>query len=452
MSPVKRSAPRIRSPKRMLTLASTLFLTLAGTSVAQASWTAPGVTATASVTAGSLAVTQAGFDTLAVIYDSSTLSLTKVVTVTNTGTIPAPYTLTLTAPATTLSTGVDLQTWPVATEAACSTTATSTSPAGQHWTSALTFADSGATALAVGASAYFCVRSTITQAQRFALVGVSAVPTVTLTSSIGNWAISSSAMYATQTVANTLTPGAPVASATTDHGTTLAWTKPADTAAITGYQVFRGTQLLTTTTPQTTTFIDVSANVGTKYAYTIKAIDSAGDSSPASPGTSVTTLGVDSSHWYKVTNVGNGKCIDGEGEIAKSGTAMISYGCKATGYANQSWQFSNPSGASTVTGKFAPLLGWDTSTNSGKKGTTAGALAELITLTTTPTNSQTWTIQPVLDSAGATTGTYQFVNGFGMCLDTSGIQTPTPNTELEQAACGAGVPSQTFTISYVVFP
>ena len=439
MSSVKRRAPDIRSPRRMLTLAFALFLTLAGTSVAQASWTAPGVSAPATVTAGSLAVTQTGFDTLAVVYDSSTLSVTKVVTVTNRGNIPAPYTLTLTAPATTLATGVDVQTWPVASAAACSETATSASPAGQHWTSSLTFAGSGATALAVGTSAYFCVRSTITQAQRFALVGMSAVPTVTLTSSIGSWAIAASAVYATQTVANTLTPGAPVASATTDHGTTLTWAPPADAVAIKTYQVFRNGTLIGTTTAPTATYTDTGLNVGTVYSYTVKALDAAADASPLSAGTSVTTLLANSGAWYKVRNAGTGLCIDGENETTTSGTAMISFSCKSTGFDNQSWNFSNPAGVSTVKGKYAPLLVWDTG-NSNQAGLAA-------TLQGKASANQSWTIKAV---GAAGSGTYRFVNDSGQCLDFSGGTTATGNIQLEQQPCGVlGLPSQTFTMTWV---
>ncbi|TFC36044.1 hypothetical protein E3O55_01045 [Cryobacterium sp. MDB1-18-2] len=438
MSTVQRRAPRIRSPKRMLALAFTLFLTLAGTSVAQASWTAPGVTAIASVTAGSLAVTQTGFDTLAVLYDSSTLSVTKVVTVTNKGNIPAPYTLTLTAPATTLATGVDLQTWPVASAASCSTGATSTSPTGQHWTSALTFSGSGATALAVGTSAYFCVRSTITQAQRFALVGISAVPTVTLASSVGNWAIAPLAIYATQTVANTLTPGAPTAT-TTDHTATLTWAKPADTAAIITYQVFRNGTLIGTTTAPTVTYTDTGLDVGTAYSYTVRALDAAGDASPLSTAAVIATAGPNSGAWYKVKNATTGLCIDGENQSTAAGTAMISFGCKSTGFDNQSWNFSNPAGVSAVKAKYAPQLFWDTG-----RGAAAGLAAQL---QNAGTSNQSWRITAV---GAVGSGTYRFVNDSGQCLDVSGQTTATNNIQLEQQPCGVlGLASQTFTMTWV---
>lgn len=437
MTPAKCPAPSTRSPRRMLTLALALFLTLAGTSVAQASWTAPGVTATASVTAGTLAVTQSGFDTLAVSYNSSTLTTTEVVTVTNTGTIPAPYALTLSAPPTALATGVDLRSWTVAAAAACTTGATSAGPTGQNWTSPVVFAGSGATALAVGASLVICVRSTITQAQRFALVGGSAVPTVTLTSGIGTWAISASAVSATQTVADTLTPGAPVASATSDHATTLTWTKPADSAAITGYQVFRNGVLLGTTAALT--YTDATLTVGTAYTYTIKAVDASADASPASTGTIVTALPANSGAWYKVSNSTTGLCIDGENQSTANGTAMISWVCKSTGFDNQSWNFSNPAGASLVKAKYAPTLVWDTGT-----GTRAGQAA---TLRNTASANQSWTIQAV-GTAGK--GTYRFVNDSGQCLDTAGGTTPTGNVQLAQQPCGAlGLATQTFTMTWV---
>ncbi|MEC5152076.1 RICIN domain-containing protein [Cryobacterium sp. GrIS_2_6] len=438
MSSVQRRAPLIRSPKRMLTLAFALSLTLAGTSVAQASWTAPGVTATASVTAGSLAVTQTGFDTLAVLYDSSTLSITKVVTVTNRGNIPAPYTLTLTAPATTLSTGVDLQTWPVATAAACSTTATSTEPTGQHWTSALTFAGSGAAALAVGTSAYFCVRSTITQAQRFALVGISAVPTVTLTSTIGTWSIAASAVYATQTVANTLTPGAPVASATTDHGTTLTWAKPADSAAIATYQVFRNGTLIGTTSATTTTYTDTGLNVLTKYTYTVKAFDAAGDASPVSDGTDVTTLGINPSAWYKVKIAGTETCIDGEKEQTASGTLLIFFGCKTTSFDNQAWQIAVASGTTyTVRAKYVANRYWDLSG-------TGNVNADIRTFD--GSGSQTWSVVPITGGNGTFTIKNVQTN---KCLDNVNALTPQGDIQVVAKTCVVGSATQAFTLTNV---
>ncbi|MCI4656336.1 ricin-type beta-trefoil lectin domain protein [Cryobacterium zhongshanensis] len=427
-----------------------VFIVGAGTTTSVAMWSTTGA-ATASVAAGTLGIVQSGFDSpAAVTFTSTVLSTASVVTLKNTGSIPAPYTLTLSfAQPTSLAAGVDVRVVTVASATACTTAATATA-ASQKWTANVVLTGSAATALPVGASVYFCVSSTITQAQRFSLVNVTAKPTVTLAAGIGTWSITPTTSAMNLTVADTITPGKPVVSNPTDHGMTLTWTKPSDTAAITGYQVFRGTELLGTTTAQTTTFTDTTANVGTTYTYTIRAIDAAVpvDVSPASPETIASTSGVDPTHWYKVTNVGNGKCVDGENERTNSGTPLITYDCKTTGYANQSWKFSNPLGASTVTGKYAPNLGWDTSTGSGWNGTTTGALAELITLSGGNNNSQLWRIQ----SVNAANGTYRFQNGYGLCLDTSGVTTATNNTELEQATCRTGLASQTFTLTNVVFP
>jgi hypothetical protein len=426
----------IRSPKRMLTLALAFFLTLAGTTVAQASWTAPGVPVSASVSAGTLGIIQSGFTPAAFTYTSSALSTTSVVTLTNNGSVPAPYTLTLSAPSTGLATGIDLRAVLVASPEACTTAAAAAGTAPQNWASTVVLTGSGTTALAVGASANFCVSSTITQAQRFALVGISAATKVTLASSIGNWVSATTTLSATQTVANTLTPGAPVASATTDHGTTLTWASPVDALAIGSYQIFRGSVLAGTTTAPITTFTDTTANVGTTYVYTVKAVDAAADASLPSPGTSVKTLGIDPSAWYKVKIAGTETCIDGERVDPTSGTLLIFYGCKPTSFDNQAWKFTVVSGTTyTVLAKYAPL-NWDLA---------KGNVNADIQTVDGRSSSQLWSVVPIV----AGNGTFTIKNNqTGKCLDNTNTATPLNDIQVVTKAC---VPSatQSFTLTNV---
>ena len=60
---------------------------------------------------------------------------------------------------------------------------------------------------------------------------------------------------------------------------TLTWTASTDDVGVTGYRVYRGATLLTTTASLSYTDVDVA--LGT-YAYTVVAIDAAGNASAAS--------------------------------------------------------------------------------------------------------------------------------------------------------------------------
>lgn len=110
-------------------------------------------------------------------------------------------------------------------------------------------------------------------------------------------------------------PGTPTASAVTGSSVTLTW--PAATPGslpLAGYQVFNGQTLLATTTA--TSYTVTGLTPGTPYTFTVKAVDTAGTTSAASPAVTLTTTttspppgggtGAACTAVYKVTNSWSG--------------------------------------------------------------------------------------------------------------------------------------------------
>ncbi|WP_283138847.1 carbohydrate-binding protein [Rhizohabitans arisaemae] len=76
---------------------------------------------------------------------------------------------------------------------------------------------------------------------------------------------------------------------TTSSSISLAWNPSTDNVGVTGYEVYRGTTLVTTATG--TTYTDTGLAPLTTYTYTVRARDAAGNRSAASASASGTTLG-----------------------------------------------------------------------------------------------------------------------------------------------------------------
>ena len=89
--------------------------------------------------------------------------------------------------------------------------------------------------------------------------------------------------------ADTTAPTAPtlVASGTTQTTTNLSWSGATDAVGVTGYDVFQGTTLLTSTS--NTTFAVTGLTSSTNYTFSVKAKDAAGNTSASSNVVSVTT-------------------------------------------------------------------------------------------------------------------------------------------------------------------
>jgi hypothetical protein len=100
--------------------------------------------------------------------------------------------------------------------------------------------------------------------------------TITALNAVGE-SVQSAAVAGTPTGTQTV-PGAPVLSGTVgDTFVNLTWTVPATGgAALTGYKIYRGGVLVTSTVPGTT-YTDSGLTNGTAYTYTVSAVNSVGE-------------------------------------------------------------------------------------------------------------------------------------------------------------------------------
>jgi fibronectin type 3 domain-containing protein len=92
--------------------------------------------------------------------------------------------------------------------------------------------------------------------------------------------------------ADTTAPAAPTGLADTNTTTTavpLSWSPNAVGDGVTGYDIFRNGTSIGSTTGIGTTFTDTTVSPGATYQYTVKAVDGAGNVSPAGTPVSVTT-------------------------------------------------------------------------------------------------------------------------------------------------------------------
>ncbi|MCY7326550.1 MAG: RICIN domain-containing protein [Microbacteriaceae bacterium] len=411
-----------------IAIGAAAFLVLAGTGVGNAFWSTQASTA-GSVNAGTVGIATSGFPALATNYTASALTISAPVTVTNTGTVWAPFSLTLgVTAATTLATGAIVRTWPVAAATAC--TATSIAPSAATTSS---WADVPALTgtLEPGASATYCVRSSVTALQQSTIAGTNLSAALSVTSAVGSWAASatSSAAQAVLDSTSPSTPGAPVASATTATGTSIAWPPSTDNVAVTAYGVYRDGVLLATVAGAA--FTDSGLTAATTYRYTIVARDAAGNVSAVSTGTNVVTSSapalLDPALWYSV-GTASGVCIE-SGPKPQNGDPLAVATCG--GSDKSEWKVVAVGGYFTVVSRRAPTLVWDI---------TGASLAENAAAqlsTSTGATSQQWQV-----SRNAS-GTYQFVNrNSGKCL-----AAPTSGA-LRQQACGSA-PALAFTITKV---
>lgn len=103
------------------------------------------------------------------------------------------------------------------------------------------------------------------------------------------YAVGLGTAYSGTPTTDTQAPTAPQlsASAATQNSTTLSWSGSTDNVAVTGYDVYRGTNLLGTTS--SSTYAVTGLTPATTYTFTVKAKDAAGNISAASNAVSVTT-------------------------------------------------------------------------------------------------------------------------------------------------------------------
>lgn len=427
MTQAPSTKPRTRFTRFNVSVAAVVFLTLAGTSAATASWTAPAAITSATVTTGTLTVSQATTPSLNKDFNSTgtaTQLRTVAVTVTNSGSIPAPFTLTLGGTsANGLAAAITVNSWPATSASQCTDAAT-LGGAAKNWTTAA----SQTGTLAAGVSAFFCVRTALTPSQISETVIGTVAATVTVASNIGSWTSGNSTAVvqkALDTTAPTV-PGKPVASATTGSQTTLTWAASTDNVKVVAYDIYRNNVLVGSST--TNSYTDAGLTALTAYSYTVKARDDAPLSSAASAATSVTT----GPPVYTVTSPASGFCLDAEGAGTTSGTRVIAFPCH--GGSNQSWTFA-------ASGKISAL--YDPSLFIRPDSNSTSASIEVVDTGTTRT---AWTLVPVSGAAGQ----YQIKNNStGYCLDMGANPTQTPITPVTQKNCTGAPSSQRFTLTVV---
>ncbi len=138
-----------------------------------------------------------------------------------------------------------------------------------------------------------------TTATTFAVTGLTASTVYSFTvkskDAAGNVSVTSNAVSVTTLTpaTDTTAPTAPTlsASGTTSTTTNLSWTGATDNVAVRGYDVYRGTTLLGSTTTATT-FAVTGLTASTAYTFNVRAKDAAGNVSLNSNTVSVTTLAV----------------------------------------------------------------------------------------------------------------------------------------------------------------
>ncbi|WIB59430.1 hypothetical protein DEJ13_13395 [Curtobacterium sp. MCLR17_007] len=200
-----------RRVRVLVTLLLSAALVVGGSSAAWALWTTS-AGATSSTVIGKLAASISGTDQMTVTFSDSVRSMTKPVTLTNTGNL-AGTTSTSVAPQSdkpaALAGAVDVVAWPVGSTAACTDSAAvgSGSVTGT-WASL----PSMTSTLAAGASAVWCTRST---PQASAPASSTSNVVISLTTTWGSWrsAVVQGGFYLNTAAATTATP----ALTCTDH-------------------------------------------------------------------------------------------------------------------------------------------------------------------------------------------------------------------------------------------
>jgi chitodextrinase len=134
-----------------------------------------------------------------------------------------------------------------------------------------------------------------TASTTFAVTGLLASTTYSFTvrakDAAGNVSADSNAVAVTTSTPDITAPSAPIlsASGTTETSTNLSWTTATDNVAVTGYDVFRNSIIIGSTTTATT-FAVTGLTASTTYTFTVRAKDAAGNLSVTSNSVSVTTL------------------------------------------------------------------------------------------------------------------------------------------------------------------
>ncbi|MFF3440872.1 glycoside hydrolase family 9 protein [Streptosporangium sp. NPDC002721] len=129
-------------------------------------------------------------------------------------------------------------------------------------------------------------------------------------------------------------PGKPAVSAITGSGATLTWTASTDNVGVSGYDVYRGTTRVATSTG--TSYALTGLTPSTAYTVSVVARDAAGNSSTASENTAFTTTTAPAGGCTATYTIGNSwqGAFQGNVTVTNAGTSAI------TGW-TVTWRFPN---------------------------------------------------------------------------------------------------------------
>jgi len=202
----------------------------------------------------------------------------------------------------------------------------------------------------------------------------------------GNVSAASSAVSATTqsgSVTDTTAPSVPTgltAGTTTSTSVPLSWTASTDNVAVTGYDVYRGTTLVGTST--TTSYTVTGLTAATAYSFTVRAKDAAGNVSAASTAVSATTQSGSSTGTCSVSYTANSwnNGFTASVKLTNTGTTALSSWTLGFSFANgqtvtQGWSAQWSQSGTTVTAKNAAwngTLGAGQSVDIGFNGSHSG--------------------------------------------------------------------------------
>ena len=178
----------------------------------------------------------------------------------------------------------------------------------------------------------------------------------------GNVSAASSSVSATTTSTpptDTTAPSVPsglTAGTTTSTSVPLSWTASTDNVAVTGYDVYRGTTLVGSTTSTSYTVTGLTA--ATAYSFSVRAKDAAGNVSAASASVSATTKSTGGAASCSVTYSANSwnTGFTGSVKVTNTGSTALNGWTLAFSFANgqkvtQGWSADWAQSGSAVTAK-----------------------------------------------------------------------------------------------------
>lgn len=226
------------------------------------------------------------------------------------------------------------------------------------------------------------------------------------------------ASFPTVPPADTSPPSVPsgvAATASAWDAVTVSWTASSDNVGVTRYAIYRGGTLLAWVNGTTTSFVDRSTAGATAYAYTVVALDAAGNASGASSAANVTTP------------AGGG--TDTTAPSVPSGLVATANGPNRV---DLSWSAStDPAATISRVGGTSGVNSTAATTKTLSYASTAGDLLVIET-----SNPSTTAVSSVTDSAG---------NSWTKASGASGVRSTVLSGELWYAANAAAVSSVTVT-------